>query len=90
MAWAGVTAWSPVVVLIEAMDAESLQVVRRVVLDNFVVGMLFAVSLLAILTAHELGHYFMTRWYGIASTHRSLSLSLSAHRYLRSSHRHGR
>jgi Zn-dependent protease len=66
--WAGITAWSPVDTLIEAASGGSLLLVRRQVLANFSSGLLFSVSLIAILSAHELGHYFATKLYGIRAT----------------------
>ncbi len=67
-AWVGVTAWSPVEILLLAWSSNSLTVVRQLILANWLSAVLFSVSLLSILTAHELGHYFMTRFYGIRAT----------------------
>jgi membrane-associated protease RseP (regulator of RpoE activity) len=68
MTWAGLTAWSPMDVLEKAWDQNSLFEVRRSVLANWMPGLLFSLSLTAILGAHELGHYVVTRAYGIRST----------------------
>ncbi|MFO0923041.1 MAG: site-2 protease family protein [Pirellulales bacterium] len=67
-AWVGTTAWSPTIVMLTAWSDGSLHVMRCLILENGWAAILFAVSLLAILTAHELGHYFMTRYYGIPAT----------------------
>ncbi len=68
MAWAGVVAWAPASVLMEAAEAHSLFEVRRHILANWIPGLQFALSLTAILGAHELGHYFVTRLYRVPST----------------------
>jgi membrane-associated protease RseP (regulator of RpoE activity) len=68
MTWAGLTAWSPVEILEAAWAQGSLFEVRRSVLANWIPGLLFSLSLTAILGAHELGHYLVTRGYGIRST----------------------
>jgi membrane-associated protease RseP (regulator of RpoE activity) len=68
MIWAGTTGWSPMIVLEYTYRTQSLMLIRRMFLANAVSGGLFAVSLLAILAAHELGHYFMTLAYRIPST----------------------
>lgn len=68
MTWAGLTMWSPVESLETAYNQGSLFEVRRAVLANWIPGLLFSLSLTAILGAHELGHYIVTRLYGIRST----------------------
>jgi membrane-associated protease RseP (regulator of RpoE activity) len=68
MTWAGLTAWSPVEILERAWEQSSLFEVRRSVLANWIPGLIFSLSLTAILGAHELGHYLVTRFYGIRST----------------------
>jgi membrane-associated protease RseP (regulator of RpoE activity) len=68
MTWAGLTAWAPVDILEKAWEQNSLFEVRRSVLANWMPGLLFSLSLTAILGAHELGHYVVTRAYGIPST----------------------
>ncbi|MBU6237997.1 MAG: site-2 protease family protein [Planctomycetes bacterium] len=68
MTWAGLTAWSPVEVLEKSWEQNSLFEVRRSILANWIPGLLFSLSLTAILGAHELGHYLVTRAYGIRST----------------------
>ena len=68
MTWAGVAAWAPVHLMTTAYANQSLFEVRRHVLANWMPGILFAVSLTIILGAHELGHYFATRIYGIQSS----------------------
>lgn len=68
MTWAGLTAWSPVEILEKSWAQNSLFEVRRSILANWIPGLLFSLSLTAILGAHELGHYLVTRAYGIRST----------------------
>jgi Zn-dependent protease len=68
MTWAGIVAWSPWGVIEVAWQQGSLFEVRRCILSNWVAGLLFSVSLTAILGAHELGHYFVTRLYRIQSS----------------------
>ena len=68
MTWAGLTVWSPVEILETAYNQGSLFEVRRSVLANWIPGLLFSLSLTAILGSHELGHYIVTRCYGIRST----------------------
>ncbi len=66
--WVGLAAWSPDSVLLQAYEDGSAHIVRRCVLANWQTGLLFSASLLAILLAHEFGHYCMMRRYGIRST----------------------
>lgn len=66
--WVGIAAWSPDSVLSQAFEEGSAHIVRRCVLANWKTGLLFSVSLLGILLAHEFGHYCMMRRYGIHST----------------------
>lgn len=68
MTWAGIVAWSPTEILSVAYQQGSLFEVRRCMLANWVPGLLFSLSLTAILGAHELGHYFVTRLYRIQSS----------------------
>ena len=68
MTWVGLTAWSPMELLETAVYRGSLFEVRRHILANWFPGLLFSVSLTIILGAHELGHYFVTRLYGIRSS----------------------
>jgi hypothetical protein len=67
-AWSGLAAWSPVQVLLTAADEGSLHIVRKMIVGNWLIGLQFSVSLVAILGAHELGHYFMTLYYRIPAT----------------------
>ncbi len=68
MTWAGLTVWSPAGVLIDAYQQDSLFWLRRMILANWLPGIVFAISLTLILGAHELGHYIVTRIYRIRST----------------------
>jgi membrane-associated protease RseP (regulator of RpoE activity) len=68
MTWAGMTAWNPMNVWGQAYEFSSLFIVRQHVLANWYGGLVFAFSLALILGAHELGHYFATRFYKIPST----------------------
>jgi len=68
MTWAGIAAWVPGHLLEIAFQRGSLLEVRRQVLANWQPGLLFSLSLAVILGAHELGHYFATRIYGIQSS----------------------
>ncbi len=68
MTWAGIVGWSPAKVLTDSYGDGSLFLVRRNVLANWIPGLLFSISLATILGAHELGHYFATRFYRIQST----------------------
>ena len=68
MTWVGLAAWSPMELLETAVSRRSLFEVRRHILANWLPGLLFSVSLTIILGAHELGHYFATRLYGIRSS----------------------
>jgi len=68
MTWAGIAAWVPGHLLEIAFQRGSLLEVRRQVLANWQPGLIFSLSLAVILGAHELGHYFATRIYGIQSS----------------------
>ncbi len=66
--WAGVGAWVPTAPLFEAWDQSSLMPVRQALLANWLGGLQFSLALMAILAAHELGHYVMTIVYRVPST----------------------
>ena len=66
--WAGVGAWAPYYPLSESLNVESLMPVRRALLANWLGGLQFSLALMAILVAHELGHYFLTLVYRVPST----------------------
>lgn len=66
--WVGMTAWAPDTVIYRIFVEESLHVVRRCCIDNWATGLIFSLALLAILLAHEFGHYCMMRIYGVQST----------------------
>ncbi len=66
--WSGVCAWVPYVPLEQAWFHGTALPIRQVILANWVEGLQFSLALMAILVAHELGHYFMTLYYGVPST----------------------
>ena len=66
--WAGVGAWVPTHPLLLSMQEGSLMPIRQVLLANWWGGLQFSLGLMAILVAHELGHYILTIKYGVPST----------------------
>jgi membrane-associated protease RseP (regulator of RpoE activity) len=68
MTWAGIAAWAPMNLIGDAYTSGSLFEFRRHVLANWFPGLLFSLSLTLILGAHELGHYFATKFYKIQSS----------------------
>lgn len=66
--WAGASAWVPTIPLFDSYALESLLPVRRTLLANWMGGLQFSLALMAILVAHELGHYFLTILYRVPST----------------------
>lgn len=66
--WAGVGAWVPTVPVTLAAQQGSLMPVRQALLSNWAGGLEFALGLMAILVAHELGHYILTIIYRVPST----------------------
>jgi Zn-dependent protease len=66
--WAGVGAWMPTTPLLLAFEQSSWMPVRQVLLANWWTGLQFSLALMAILVAHELGHYVMTIVYRVPST----------------------
>lgn len=68
MTWAGISAWNPMNVWELALYEGSMFTIRQHVLANWESGLVFSLSLAAILGAHELGHYFVTKLYRIPST----------------------
>ncbi len=66
--WAGVGAWMPTTPLIMAFEQSSWMPVRQALLANWSTGLQFSLGLMAILVAHELGHYVMTIVYRVPST----------------------
>ncbi len=66
--WAAVGAWNPTAPLEIAWRLESLLPVRQALLANWYDGLQFSFALMAILLAHELGHYLLTIYYRVPST----------------------
>jgi Zn-dependent protease len=66
--WAGVVAWEPLGLVGPCIQQWSLMPIRQALLANWVGGLQFAVGLMAILVAHELGHYILTIIYRVPST----------------------
>lgn len=66
--WAGVVAWEPFGLFGPSMELGSMMPFRQALLANWVGGLQFALALMAILVAHELGHYFLTIIYRVPST----------------------
>lgn len=66
--WAGVGAWVPYVPFEISLETGSWMPVRQAILANWVGGLQFSAALMAILVAHELGHYILTIVYKVPST----------------------
>ena len=66
--WAGVGAWVPMYPLLIAFDQQSLMPIRQALLANWWGGLQFSLALMAILVAHEFGHYLLTLRYKVPST----------------------
>ena len=66
--WAGVVAWEPLGLVSPALQLESMMPFRQALLANWQSGLQFALGLMAILVAHELGHYILTLVYRVPST----------------------
>lgn len=66
--WAGVVAWEPFGLVGPAMELGSFMPFRQALLANWLGGLQFALALMAILVAHELGHYILTIIYRVPST----------------------
>lgn len=66
--WAGVGAWVPTTPFALAEQQGSLMPVRQALLANWLGGLEFSLGLMAILGAHELGHYILTILYRVPST----------------------
>lgn len=66
--WAGVGAWVPTTPFALAAEQGSLMPVRQALLANWWSGLEFSLGLMAILVAHELGHYVLTIVYKVPST----------------------
>ncbi len=66
--WAGVGAWVPTALFDNAWQRQSLMPFRQALLANWFDGLQFSLALMAILAAHELGHYIMTIYYRVPST----------------------
>ncbi len=66
--WAGATNWAPTAALMDAGEVKSLLLLRSVLLANWYHGLQFALALMAILAAHEFGHYLFTIYYRVPST----------------------
>jgi len=65
---AGVSAWSPQSLLQESHRYGTMLPIRQALLANWLDGLQFAIGLMGILLAHELGHYVMTLIYRVPST----------------------
>lgn len=66
--WAGVGAWVPSTPFAMAEQLGSHMPVRQALLANWLSGLAFSLGLMAILGAHELGHYILTILYRVPST----------------------
>jgi Zn-dependent protease len=66
--WAGVGAWDPTTPISQALAEGSLMPIRQVLLANWWGGLQFSLALMAILVAHEFGHYILTIVYRVPST----------------------
>ncbi|MCR9295512.1 MAG: site-2 protease family protein [bacterium] len=66
--WAGVVAWEPFGLIGPSMTLGSMMPFRQALLANWLGGLQFALALMAILVAHELGHYILTIIYRVPST----------------------
>ncbi len=66
--WAGVGAWVPSTPFDLAAHQGSFMPVRQALLANWLEGLSFSLGLMAILGAHELGHYLLTILYRVPST----------------------
>jgi membrane-associated protease RseP (regulator of RpoE activity) len=67
--WAGITAGSPEFVISKVWQEHSLMQVRQCLIANWWSGLLFSSGVIGILLAHEMGHYVMTRIYGVFSSY---------------------
>lgn len=68
MFWAGVSHWVPVGPLLASPFYGSLLPVRQIILEHWQDGLVYSLATLAILMAHEMGHYLMTVRYKVAAT----------------------
>ena len=68
MFWAGVAHWLPIGPLLASPFYGSLMPVRQVILEHWASGLTYSLATLAILLAHEMGHYLMTIRYKVAAT----------------------
>jgi Zn-dependent protease len=66
--WVGICGWSPLSVIELCLANGSFMPLRQAILANWMSGLLYSFFLLAILMAHELGHYFVARWYRVPAT----------------------
>lgn len=66
--WVGCCGWSPLSVLELCLASQSFMPLRQAILANWATGLSYSFYLLAILMAHELGHYFAAKWYRVPAT----------------------
>jgi Zn-dependent protease len=65
---AGCCRWVPHVVLVESVFGLDFTPLRRAIFSEWSTGIAFMLSLLAILLAHEFGHFFFTMAYRVRAT----------------------
>jgi Zn-dependent protease len=65
---AGVGAWVPQSLITQSQLMGTMMPIRQAILANWADGLQFSLGLMAILGAHELGHYVMTLIYRVPST----------------------
>jgi Zn-dependent protease len=65
---AGVGAWVPQALIGQSQLMGTMMPIRQAILANWIDGLQFSLGLMAILAAHELGHYIMTLVYRVPST----------------------
>lgn len=68
MFWAGVSHWLPVGPLLASPYYGSLMPARQAILAHWESGLTYSLATLAILLAHEMGHYLMTVRYRVSAT----------------------
>ncbi len=68
--WVGLSDWSPspMTLIEQCLNAGSFMPLRRAFVTNWLQGLSYSFYLLAILMAHELGHFLVARWYRVPAT----------------------
>ncbi len=67
--WVGISLWSPISPLTNALTVGNVMNLRILMLANWDTGLIYMISVILILLLHELGHFFATIYYRVPASY---------------------